>query len=199
MVHRAIPLKKLPLLVAGDNVTCEGPTLDELRVTALKPRISELSRPDRRGLMKPLAANLTQMVVVSAIVPAHDTLLIDQFCVVAESAGIEPVLVINKSDLADENTLTQARDLMAVYQRVGYETAIINTRSPAGIAPLLTLLQDQTSVLVGQSGVGKILYRQGTATRSRRQNRCYFSGNRYRIPHDHRQFPLRTGQRWRPH
>ncbi len=106
-------------------------------------------------MMKPLAANLTRMVVVSAIIPVHDTLLMDQFCVVAELAGIEPVLVVNKSDLADDNTLTAAQDLMAAYQQIGYDTAIINTASAAGIAPLLTLLQDQTSVLVGQSGVGK--------------------------------------------
>lgn len=105
--------------------------------------------------MKPLAANLTRMVVVSAIIPTHDTLLIDQFCVVAETAGIKPVLVINKSDLADESTLAEAHALMAVYEQIGYDTAIINTRSEAGIAPLLALLQDQTSVLVGQSGVGK--------------------------------------------
>ena len=129
VVHRAIPLKKLPLLVAGDHVTCEGPNTAELRVTSLQTRISELSRPDRRGILKPLAANLTRMVVVSAIIPTHDTLLMDQFCVVAETAGIEPVLVINKSDLADKQALAEAQSLMAVYQDVGYDSDIINTQS----------------------------------------------------------------------
>jgi len=154
-VHRAIPRKKLSLLVAGDQVTCEGPNLKELRIVRLHPRQSVLERPDRRQAMRPLAANLTRMVVVSAIIPAPETLLIDQFCIVAESVGVEAIVLVNKSDLGTEEELDTHRQMLAVYQNLGYQTALINTRSSAGLQPLHDLLSDQCSVFVGQSGVGK--------------------------------------------
>jgi len=48
-VRRAVPLKRLPLLVAGDRVECEEGVDSTMRATRLIDRSSELSRPDRRG------------------------------------------------------------------------------------------------------------------------------------------------------
>jgi len=91
---QAVPLTKLPLLVAGDIVECE----DE-RVSKLLDRTSVLQRGDQRGKAHPLAANLTHLAIVSAQPPGFDKLLIDQFCVAAENANIAPIIILNKIDL----------------------------------------------------------------------------------------------------
>ncbi len=154
-VHRAVPLKKLSLLVAGDKVTCEGPNPGELRVIGLEPRHTVLERPDRRQQMRPLAANLTQMIVVSAVMPPPESLLIDQFCIVAENVGVKAVVVLNKSDLASPEDVETHEEMLELYNDLGYDTAMINTLSASGFQPLNDLLKNQCSVLVGQSGVGK--------------------------------------------
>jgi len=71
---RAMPLSKLPMLVAGDIVDHQ----DE-RITRLHERATVLQRGDARGKPRPLAANLSHLVIVSANPPGIDTLLIDQF------------------------------------------------------------------------------------------------------------------------
>lgn len=114
-----------------------------------------LARPDRRGQMRPLAANLTRLVIVSSVRPAPEPLLVDQFCVVAERQGIEAIVVLNKSDLATDEQLVEFEKLLKVYADVGYQTALVNTKTPNSLDALTALLKNQTSVLVGQSGVGK--------------------------------------------
>jgi len=180
VIHRAVPLKKLPHLVAGDRVRCEPirPTShtsqhdqnigeseprsvppsgyqQEYRITHLHQRSSVLERPDRRNQLKAVAANLTQLVVVAAVKPEIDLLLIDQFCLVAEQSGIDAVVVLNKSDLASDAELQSHQQQLQIYASIGYKTAVINTLSETGIKPLRGLLRDNCSVLVGQSGVGK--------------------------------------------
>lgn len=154
-VLRATPLKKLPLIVAGDRVICKGDSQTDLRIVELCPRDSVLGRPDRKGHLKPLAANLTQLVIVCAVQPAPEPLLIDQFCTVAEQSDIEPIIALNKSDLITDDSRADLEQLLSVYTAAGYQTAMINTRTEAGLSTLSNLFKDHCSVLVGQSGVGK--------------------------------------------
>lgn len=159
----AYPLSRLPLLVAGDRVHIEpvdGVALDGTaeamwRVVALEPRASVLARRDRRGQPRPLAANLTHLAIVSAPRPGIDRLLVDQFCVVALAAGVEPLVVVNKADLLCEASRADIEHWLSVYRSVGFETAIIDTVSPDGTAVLRKRLDGRASVLVGASGVGK--------------------------------------------
>lgn len=162
---RAIPLKKIPLLVAGDIVTCQlqADNNAEVRVVALQKRQSELARPDRRGKLKPVAANLSCLLIVCAPQPEPDTLLIDQFCIVAKHNDLEPVIVMNKSDLladmsANPGTETKAaecRKTLNAYRSAGFQTIEINTMDASAWQPMLDAMQDRVAVLVGQSGVGK--------------------------------------------
>jgi len=92
---------------------------------------------------------------VAAIKPELDLLLIDQFCVIAEHSGIDAVVVLNKSDLASSTSASALHKNLQCYADIGYKAAVINTLSDTGIEPLMTLLHNNTSVLVGQSGVGK--------------------------------------------
>lgn len=157
-LHHAVPLSKLPQLVAGDMVVCEPVEDTEhagLRVTALHDRTAVLVRPDRRHRSKPLAANLTHLAIVSAPKPGISTLLIDQFCIAAECAGIGAIIVVNKSDLLGEDALEEVQAMLAVYESLGYITVLVDTKTPGKLEPFLQAVAGRTVVLVGASGVGK--------------------------------------------
>jgi len=154
-VHRAVPLTRLPQLVAGDRVECDQEQGATLRVVGLTERDGVLSKKDHRGKDKPLAANVSHLVIVSASRPGIDSLLIDQFCVAAELAGIGAIVVINKADLLDERQYEDCVSMLAVYNRVGYPALLIDTKTDGKMDALESELADKTGVLVGASGVGK--------------------------------------------
>jgi len=151
--EKGYPLKALPLLVAGDEVLC---VRDDgvLRVQELIERRSVLERADRHWV-KPLAANLTHLGIVSANPPGIDPLLIDQFCVAAHRAGVSALIIINKTDVMTEQARQAATALVATYRDIGYPAVLIDTKTPDGIQPLLAELAGRSVTLVGASGVGK--------------------------------------------
>lgn len=153
-IIQATPLRSLPLLVAGDLVAIEADDETNVRVTELQPRSSVLQRADRRQL-KPLAANLTHLGIVSATPPAIDTLLIDQFCLAANRAGVSAIIIFNKADLLTGEALDEAQQWLAVYRDIGYPGVMIDTKTPGGMQPLLDELPGRILTLVGASGVGK--------------------------------------------
>ncbi|WP_263081141.1 small ribosomal subunit biogenesis GTPase RsgA [Endozoicomonas sp. Mp262] len=147
----------LPALVTGDKVIwragkegCSGV------VVALEERNSLLSRPDMRGQLKPVAANIDYIVLVIAPVPTPYPNLVDRYLVAAEAVDIEPVLLLNKTDLLSTPEDRQLMDdLLSTYENIGYRTLKASTHSEEGLQPLKALLDQHTSVFVGQSGVGK--------------------------------------------
>jgi len=156
LVEHAVPLKKLPLLVAGDLVTLERDgQLGSVRIVELTARASVLERHDGRRGMKALAANLTHLAIVSAAPPGIDTLLIDQFCLAAHRANIDAIIVINKSDLLSDAERETAASYLSVYQRMGYATTFACTKRPGGIDALQQELAHSAVTFVGASGVGK--------------------------------------------
>jgi ribosome biogenesis GTPase len=85
-------------LVTGDRVIWrEGEETGV--VVARLDRDNELARPDPYGAIKPVAANIDQILIVIAPVPEPHANLIDRYLVAAESAAIEPVILLNKTDL----------------------------------------------------------------------------------------------------
>jgi ribosome biogenesis GTPase len=73
-------------------------------IVAQLPRSTELCRPDSRGQLKPVAANVDMIVIVFAPLPEPHANLIDRYLVAAEHAGIRPLLLLNKFDLIDDRT-----------------------------------------------------------------------------------------------
>jgi ribosome biogenesis GTPase len=142
-------------LVTGDRVVwCEGDPMGV--VVAQRERHSVLSRPDPYGKLKPVAANIDQILLVIAPFPEPHANLIDRYLVAAEVVGIEPVILLNKMDLlaADPTRQTTLNDLLAIYPTLGYQvlrTSIMDS----GLEELHSALHARTSVFVGQSGVGK--------------------------------------------
>lgn len=149
----ARPVGRQLEIVCGDRVQCrvEG---DELLVESILARNSFLRRSTLRGRSEPLAANLTQLAVVVAPLPAPDLFLIDRYLSAAASAPMHAIIVLNKSDLAGATAIRQE---LEQYAALGHEVLQVSANAgiPENLAPLHAALRGQTTILVGQSGVGK--------------------------------------------
>jgi ribosome biogenesis GTPase len=153
-VHRCHQRSNLDTLVAGDEVIWR---LGDLRgvVVAALPRRSELRRPNLYGELKPVAANIDTLVIVIAPQPQPHYNLIDRYLVAAESHGLRPLLLLNKSDLLDAENQSPLQDLLQLYRSLGYTALTASARARDGLLDLERALATHTSIFVGQSGVGK--------------------------------------------
>ncbi|MCG7867143.1 MAG: small ribosomal subunit biogenesis GTPase RsgA [Candidatus Thiodiazotropha taylori] len=141
--------------VCGDRVIWQQVDEHSGVVTALQPRESVLSRPDYSGRQKPLAANISQLVIVLAPKPEPSGYLLDQYLVTAETIKIPPLIAINKIDLLTEETESAFIDQFEIYARIGYPIINISAKREHGLDTLIDHLKHETSILLGQSGVGK--------------------------------------------
>ena len=142
-------------VVCGDRVVWQETADGDGVVVAVQPRSTALTRPDLTGQDKAIAANVTQLVVVLAIRPEPTGYLLDQYLVAAERIGVRGVICLNKTDLLSEAERRAFANRYAHYARVGYPVIQVSAKTAQGLAPLRALLRGQTSILVGQSGVGK--------------------------------------------
>ena len=141
--------------VCGDRVVWQRTANHQGVVTAILPRHTVLSRPDFGGRDKPLAANLTRLVILIAPRPEPSDYLIDQYLVAAETMGVEAIILANKMDLLDTDDRAAFQERFAYYATVGYPLLWASLRTPETLVDLIHHLRGQTSILVGQSGVGK--------------------------------------------
>lgn len=149
-------------LVCGDEVVWRRVQSESDDVAgvieAVQPRRSLLSRPDFYDGLKPVAANVDQILIVSSVLPAFSSQIIDRYLVACEDIGVEPVLVLNKSDLIvtlDEQQQADIAHALSVYRDIGYQVLELSAMQPESLATLQGLLSDHVSIVVGQSGVGK--------------------------------------------
>jgi len=100
-------------------------------------------------------ANIDQVVIEAALEPALDYFLIDKYCIAAELAHTEPLILINKADLLTDKDRGRIDLLISEYRHIGYTTLLISALKNTGIKAFADTLSGKTSTLVGQSGVGK--------------------------------------------
>lgn len=136
-------------LACGDRVDVKMTDTHEGVVEKLHPRSSLLFRSNAYKT-KTLASNVTQVVIVLATTPSFYEALLNRCLIAAEAANIKALIVLNKSDLADNS---EAMKLLSVYQNLGYQVQPLSAKND--ITPLKQWLSNQISVLVGQSGMGK--------------------------------------------
>ena len=106
--------------------------------------------PRKNSLKRPKVANVDQIVfILSAKHPKPDLLMLDKQLAYAEYVGIEPIIIINKMDLAD------CEEIKKLYTQVGYKTIIASAKEIIGIDEIKENLRNKTSVFSGNSGVGK--------------------------------------------
>ncbi|HKK22831.1 MAG TPA: ribosome small subunit-dependent GTPase A, partial [Pseudohaliea sp.] len=139
-------------LVTGDRVVFRAGEPTGVAVARL-PRRSLLSRPDARGEPRPVAANIDRVAIVIAPQPQPHRNLIDRYLVATEAMGAEALLVVNKADLLTGDAAAAMAALLAPYEALGYP--VLQTSREQAPATLGAALRGHTSVLVGQSGVGK--------------------------------------------
>ncbi len=144
----------LDSVVTGDHIIWRDGD-DMGVVVSCQPRSSLLSRPDSYGKLKPVAANVDQIIVTVAPRPECFTGLIDRYLVVAEANNIQAVILINKSELIDDENADFFADIHTRYSKLGYTVLSISAKQGLGIDALNAQLRNVTSILVGQSGVGK--------------------------------------------
>lgn len=145
----------LPALVTGDYVVWQQDSDETGIILALGDRSSLFGRLNSSGEMKPVAANVDIVLVVIAPVPQPFLNLIDRYLVAIETLQLEPILVLNKSDLVDEENKEELDRMLSIYSDLGYEVHRVSASDGAGIEELQASLTGNTTVLVGQSGVGK--------------------------------------------
>jgi ribosome biogenesis GTPase len=124
-------------------------------VEAVHERHSSLTRPDLYDGVKVVAANIDQILIVSSVVPAFSSQIIDRYLAAAEDCGIPPVIVLNKIDLLTEEQAPAIDKALEQYRAIGYQVYEASGRTGAGIEELKALLDDKVSIFTGQSGVGK--------------------------------------------
>lgn len=150
--HRFISKGRRLQVVCGDRVDFElRPGSEAAWVTTIHPRRNALARaPERFGRGEVIAANISQLVAVCAVLPQPEPLLLDRHACTAELLGCRLLIVCNKAEL-EGSPPPIASELAAL----GYPLLLTSARSGAGLDALGAALAGHTSVLVGQSGVGK--------------------------------------------
>lgn len=145
----------LPSLVTGDKVIWRAGNQQNGIVTALQPRVTELCRTDSSGKLKPIAANVTLLAIVFAPLPTLYANLLDRYLIAAEHMAIKPLLIFNKVDLLNEYSYKEFSDLLTTYRSLNYQVLEVSSHNPDSIGELRQVLSHNTTVFVGQSGVGK--------------------------------------------
>lgn len=154
--HFASLKKDAKLLVPGDRVEVtagvDGAWVIERRLsrqTTLSRRLPGARRPTEQVII----ANADQLVAVASLgAPPLNRRLLDRFLVIAEDAGLDSIVVLNKTDLVKEDDWTPVRE---VYERAGYEVVPACALDGTGVERLTTLLEDRLSIFAGASGAGK--------------------------------------------
>lgn len=161
-VYRCNLRRSIKSLVCGDNVLWRlgKESQHSIRgiIEAVHERDSVLSRPDVYDGVKPIAANISQILIVSSVLPAFNSDIIDRYLVAAEQTGITPVIVLNKTDLLTQLSQSEQDDIaqqLAIYRAIGYQVLYGSSQTNEGINEIKAQLKQHISIFVGQSGVGK--------------------------------------------
>ncbi|MFS1562272.1 MAG: small ribosomal subunit biogenesis GTPase RsgA [Candidatus Arsenophonus phytopathogenicus] len=148
-------------LVTGDRVIWR-PALHQQSnikvngvIEAVYERTSVLTRPDYYDGLKPIAANINQAIIVSAILPQLSLDIIDRYLVACETLNIAPMIILNKIDLLNKENRKEISKAIKLYHNIGYVVLEVSSHTNEGIDTLIENLIRKISIFVGQSGVGK--------------------------------------------
>lgn len=136
-------------LACGDRVTVARRGPGQGVIEAMAARSTLLYRSDR-ARHKLIAANVTQIIVVVAPVPSFYEALVDRCLAAAEHGGLSVLIVVNKEELPQAAAALRA---IEPFRGLGYR--VISLSAKRDLTPLAAHLKGHTSVLVGQSGMGK--------------------------------------------
>jgi ribosome biogenesis GTPase len=147
-------------LAPGDRVDVELDSIDssDARILRVHERRNSFVRWNVKGRMPQIiAANVDLlMLITTPAMPPFRPRFVDRVLCQTEDAGIETVIVFNKSDIAlDAEAAREAEARKNDWERIGYRCMPVSAKTGAGFAELAALLENTTAAFVGQSGVGK--------------------------------------------
>lgn len=141
-------------VAVGDIVEIQLTSPNQGVIESIGERTTLLYRSDQYK-SKLLAANVTQMFIVVATEPGFSDDLVSRSLVAAEAAGVAAHIILNKTDVTE--SLAKTRHRLALYASLGYPVHEVSARAaPESACALLEpLLAGQSTILIGQSGMGK--------------------------------------------
>jgi ribosome biogenesis GTPase len=140
--------------VCGDTVMAE-PIKNEKDwlITRIGARRNELTRPNMRGQVEVLAANVDTLIIVASVSPLPDWYIVDRYLCAAELMGVESIVVFNKIDLLECHDIEIPE--LQEYRDIGLSVIECSAETEKGISELRRALAGKCNIVVGQSGVGK--------------------------------------------
>jgi len=150
---KCYPRGKKNEAAVGDYVEITRQGQEEGALESIQPRKNLLFRSDE-SRSKQFAANVDQLLIVIAVEPAFSDDLLGRALAGAWSAGITPIILLNKVDLTAGLPAAQAK--LAPFRKLGVEVLELCARDAHSVNTIvLPLLQGKTSLLLGQSAMGK--------------------------------------------
>ncbi|MCL1886316.1 MAG: ribosome small subunit-dependent GTPase A [Betaproteobacteria bacterium] len=141
-------------VAVGDHVVITITAKGQAVIESIEERQTLLFRSDQFK-SKLLAANVTQLFIVVATEPGFSDDLVSRALVAAETAGINTHLILNKTDITE--ALPKTRERLQLYASLGYPIHEVSAiqEPEATRQTLIPLVEKQTTILIGQSGMGK--------------------------------------------
>lgn len=152
---RCTTKRKLDNAACGDWVDWQTNETGTARIGKIHKRKNDITRLTYRGKPRTIAANVDQLIIVSAWLPEPFWDLVDRYIIAAERLNAEALIVINKQDLADEYAKPEDWEALAEYEAIGYRVLHVNGQNGDGIEELHKTMSGKTNILLGRSGVGK--------------------------------------------
>lgn len=136
--------------VCGDRVRIDMTGTDSGRVVSISERSNLFGRSGSTRT-KHFAANISQLAIITACEPPVDDDLLARMLIGATAAGLDVLVILNKSDLSDR--LPAARAALAPFRNLGHR--VIEMSALGEVSGLRAALEGQRTLLIGQSGMGK--------------------------------------------
>ncbi len=147
------------LVTVGDFVLVDPLGEKEGLIYYVEPRTSILSRAETISQKKKqlIASNIDQVLItVSLCSPPLIPPLVDRYIIATDKGNMEPVIVVNKIDLAgDPDQQALLREFLNAHQRSKVPVICVSAETGEGLEELKHVMQNKASVFSGQSGVGK--------------------------------------------
>ena len=109
----------------------------------------------KNDLYRPMIANVDQVLLVNSVIsPDFSFLLLDKFITLIEANHIEPVIIITKIDLMDNQSLDALKAKLAYYEQF-YRVIYFSSKTQENLEQIKTITKGKVNVLAGQTGAGK--------------------------------------------
>ena len=146
-----ILIQKQSNLVIGDRVICNELISDDCTIQKILDQDNSLKKMGSNGVTQNIANNVSNVVIVLSSQPKPNLFLLDKLILIAETNQCKVNIVINKSDL-DHVSLKES---LNYYLDLGYPISVVSAKEDINKDSLLDILKNESSILLGQSGVGK--------------------------------------------